>query len=413
MSHKYYWPKLVKDVKEYVFSCDICQRVKASRHCSYGEMQALPRSNGPWKEVTMNMITGLPSSKHDNSVHDAILVVVDRYTKMVRYVSANKTLTAIQLADMFFEKIVCHYETLKEIVFNRESIFTSSYWSEVCYHTKIKRRLSTVFHSQTDEQTEHQNQTLEHYLQCYCNEKQNNWVKLLSLTEFAYINAKQSTLGCSSFYMMTGYNAFIYYDVEDNAWEEKVPTAKNRVKQLHEARKKLSKQWESAVTSQVKAYNKKHKPKTYNKGNLVLLSMKNLSQKRSNKKLLHKFAESFRIQDIVRKQAYRLHLPTHYWIHNVFHVSYLESYNWRLNNQTMLKLPSSKLINESEEYKVEEILEKQRRKGELWYKVKWTGYPSEYNQWIPEQDLNGASELCEAYNVRVKKRDKREPGWEE
>ena len=140
--------------------------------------------------------------------------------------------------------------------------------------------------------------------------------------------------------------------------------------------------------------------------------MKNLSQKRSNKKLLHKFAESFHIQDIVRKQAYRLHLSTHYWIHNVFHVSYLESYNWRLNNQTMLKLLSSELIDESEEYEVEEILKKQHRKGELWYKVKWTDYPSEYNQWISEQDLDGASELCEAYNVRVKKRGKRESGWE-
>ena len=79
----------------------------------------------------------------------------------------------------------------------------------------------------------------------------------------------------------------------------------------------------------------------------------------------------------------------------------------------MLKLPSSELINESEEYEVEEILEKQHRKGELWYKVRWTDYPSEYNQWISEQDLNDASELHEAYDVKVKKRDKRESGWEE
>jgi len=76
-------------------------------------------------------------------------------------------------------------------------------------------------------------------------------------------------------------------------------------------------------------------------------------------------------------------------------------------------LPPSKLINEEEEYEVEEILEKQRRKGKLWYKVKWIGYPSKYNQWIPEQDLDGASELCEVYDVRVKKRNKRGSWWEE
>ncbi len=75
----------------------------------------------------MNIITDLLSSKHDDSIHDAILMVVDRYIKMIRYISTNKTLTAIQLTDMFFEKIACCYETLKEIVFNRGSIFTSSY----------------------------------------------------------------------------------------------------------------------------------------------------------------------------------------------------------------------------------------------------------------------------------------------
>jgi len=218
----------------------------------------------------------------------------------------------MQLADIFFEKIVCRYRALKEIVSDRGSIFTSSYWSEVYYQMNIKRRLNTAFHPQTDEQIRCQNQTLKHYLQCYCNEEQSNWVKLLPLAKFAYINAKQFTLGCSLFYTMTEYNAFIHYNIENNIWEEEVPAAKNRVKQLYKAHEKLLKQWKSAVASQVKAYNQRHKPKTYNKGNLVLLSMKNLSQKRLSKKLSHKFAESFHIQDIVEKQVYRLYLSTHY-----------------------------------------------------------------------------------------------------
>jgi hypothetical protein len=128
VSHKYYWLKLVKDVKKYVFSCNICQRVKVFKHHSYDEMQTLPHSNSLWEKVIMNMITGLPSSKHSDSVYDAILMIVDRYIKMTQYISISKTLTAMQLADIFFEKIVCRYRTLKEIVSDRGSIFTSSYW---------------------------------------------------------------------------------------------------------------------------------------------------------------------------------------------------------------------------------------------------------------------------------------------
>ncbi len=155
VSCKYYWPKLAKDVKKYVFSCNICQRVKVLKHCSYDKMQTLPHSNSLWEKIIMNMITGLPSSKHSDSVYDAILMIVDRYIKMAWYISISKTLTAMQLADIFFEKIVCCYKALKEIVSDRGLIFTSSYWLKVCYQMKIKRWLSTAFYSQTNEQTEH------------------------------------------------------------------------------------------------------------------------------------------------------------------------------------------------------------------------------------------------------------------
>ncbi len=79
------------------------------------------------------MITGLSLSKHSDSVYDAILMIVDGYIKMAWYISISKTLIAMQLADIFFKKIVCCYRALKEIVSNRSLIFTSSYWLEVYY----------------------------------------------------------------------------------------------------------------------------------------------------------------------------------------------------------------------------------------------------------------------------------------
>jgi len=61
------------------------------------------------------------------------------------------------------------------------------------------------------------------------------------LIEFTYINAKQTTLKYSSFYAMTDYNVFIYYDVKNNVLKEKIFAAKNRVKKLHIDRKTLLK----------------------------------------------------------------------------------------------------------------------------------------------------------------------------
>ena len=147
LSCKYYWHELSEDVKKYVFSCDMCQKIKVSRHHSYSDMQSLLCSTDSWKKMIMNMITDLSLSKCRDNIYDAILVMIDHYTKMTRYFSTINKLTAVKLTDMFFKHIVLQYRISREIVSNQESIFTSSYWSEVCYQVKMKCWLSIIFHS--------------------------------------------------------------------------------------------------------------------------------------------------------------------------------------------------------------------------------------------------------------------------
>ena len=48
--------------------------------------------------------------------------------------------------------------------------------------------LLTAYHPQTDGQTKQTNQTLEQCLRHYINFKQNNWIDLLPLAQFAYNN---------------------------------------------------------------------------------------------------------------------------------------------------------------------------------------------------------------------------------
>ena len=45
----------------------------------------------------MNFITDLPLSKHKYCVYDAILVVVNRYTKMIVYIPTIKKINAVDL----------------------------------------------------------------------------------------------------------------------------------------------------------------------------------------------------------------------------------------------------------------------------------------------------------------------------
>ncbi len=61
------------------------------------------------------------------------------------------------------------------------------------YFFRIKRQLSTAFHSQTDGQTERQNCVLEQYLRGYVNFQQDDWAPFLAPAEFAYHAAVYSS----------------------------------------------------------------------------------------------------------------------------------------------------------------------------------------------------------------------------
>ena len=131
----------------------------------------------------------------------------------------------MQLTDLFYEKIVCCFKTLREVMSDWDSVFTSVFWSDLCYHMKMKCRLSTVFHSQTDKQTECQNQILKHYIRCYCSDKQDNWINLLSLAEFAYQNKMQTLIEYNLFYTIYNYHSIIHY-VENDSRKEKMSAVK-------------------------------------------------------------------------------------------------------------------------------------------------------------------------------------------
>ena len=90
------------------------------------------------KKKIINIITDLLPYKHSNNIYNAILIVVDCYIKIIRYISISKILIVVEFADIFFQEIICWYDIFKEIVLNRDLIFMSIYWFKIYYIIKIK-----------------------------------------------------------------------------------------------------------------------------------------------------------------------------------------------------------------------------------------------------------------------------------
>jgi hypothetical protein len=71
VSSDYYWPKLTSDVIRYVERCFICQRSKGAL-TNAGLYTPLPVPNGPWLDVSMDFVLGLPNRQ---SNMDSIFLV--------------------------------------------------------------------------------------------------------------------------------------------------------------------------------------------------------------------------------------------------------------------------------------------------------------------------------------------------
>ncbi len=294
----------------------------------------------------MNFITDLSSSKWKEVMYDLILVIVDHYMKMMCYLSMKKTLTVVELAELFFKKIALKYEISSDIIINKDSLFINAFWSKICYHAKMKRWLSIAFHSQTDDQTEWQNQTLKHYLRVYCFEKQDNWTTLLLIVEFIYHQIKHASLSCSLFKIMYDYESIFDIHIENDAMKEEVSAAKEHVEMLKDMWNTLMQWWQNMINTQTKYYNQKYKFKFFNVDDLVMLSAKNLKQKKSSKKLSNKMIKLFCIQELIDKQTYCLDFSIIYRVHSVFHVSLLKLYNRRLNDDFILDYFVFELIDD-------------------------------------------------------------------
>ncbi|CAI7798641.1 unnamed protein product [Closterium sp. NIES-53] len=124
----YYWPRMAADVQQFVTSCDTCQRMKSSKKKKTGLLQPLPVPEQPWQVVSLDFITGLPSTSRG---HDSILVVIDKFSKMGHFIPTNATATAEATARLFFDRIITIHGIPATLISDRDPKFTSKFWKEL------------------------------------------------------------------------------------------------------------------------------------------------------------------------------------------------------------------------------------------------------------------------------------------
>uniref|UniRef100_A0A803TM74 Gypsy retrotransposon integrase-like protein 1 n=1 Tax=Anolis carolinensis TaxID=28377 RepID=A0A803TM74_ANOCA len=235
----FWWPKIRRDVENYVSTCPVCQRSKTRREKPSGLLQPLPTPSRPWEIISADFIIDLPSSHGFTT----ILVVVDLFTKMAHFIPCEGLPTAKETADLFLQHVFHLHGLPKSLVTDRGAQFTSRFWKALQSLLGIDSRLSTAHHPQTDGQTERTNAPLEQYLRCYVNYQQDNWADLLSLSEFAFNNATQNSTKEAPFFANYGFHPRFFPPVVEKT---EVPAAENWLQELTAVQELLHQQLDQA-----------------------------------------------------------------------------------------------------------------------------------------------------------------------
>jgi len=250
IKRNYYWPNMEEWVRNYIRTCDAYQRNKTARHRKYGKLVPLEIPSRSWEQISVDFITDLPNVKGYNQCW----VIVDMFTKMAHFIPL-KNRKAKELALIFVREVWRLHGLPKRVISDPDTVFMSSFWSEVMRLLEVELDKSSAYHSQSDGQTEPVNQVLEHYLRTYGMWDQDDWVDLLPFEEFCYNNTIHTATKQTQFF--AAYHQHFeknFKNPRDNATESNNPEAVKTVEDLDAMREAMRENMKAAQTRMPKYY---------------------------------------------------------------------------------------------------------------------------------------------------------------
>jgi hypothetical protein len=191
----FYWPGMKQDISEFIKSCPTCQLNKSENVPYHGLLQPLSIPDMAFQHLTMDFIEALSKSEGK----DTILVVVDKLVKYAHFIAMSHPFTTSKVVHLFIDNVFKLHGLPLIIITDRDRIFTSHLWQELFKYMKVKLKFSSVYHPQTDGQSEKVNQYLENYLRCPSFQNPKKWNSLLSTAEWWYNTCFHTSLKTTPF----------------------------------------------------------------------------------------------------------------------------------------------------------------------------------------------------------------------
>ncbi len=323
----------------------------------------------------MNFITELSLSENYN----VICIIICYLIKKRHYVFCHWKDDDISVEEMIWIMLWNVYQLhdlFSSIVLNRDFQFISTMWQSLCKWLRITASLSTVYHSEINDQLKWVNQDVERELRIYCNYMQNDWAKWLFMMKFSENFNIFSIISMTFFYFNKSFHLRMSFDSDTTDYETTCEHLEARkaddiiiqMKELLIFDCQQLKKTKQITEAQV---NKHRWNVIYEVNDWVWLFSKNIKTTKSCKDLKDKQLEFYQITVKVEIFYHLRLLISMKQLHSMFNLKLLCSYFKDSLLEQHLKSSKSLTIKDNKHWKIDDILNFKHYQDQIQYKVKW------------------------------------------
>ena len=207
---RFFWPKMERDIVEYVTSCDICQKRKANTN-TRAPLKPIPVVHRVWQRVAMDIIGKVTKSNNGNEYILSIVEYETRYAKAFAMPDSESS----TIAKIFRDHILLEHGVPSQLLTDQGRNLTDGVMRELCNLVGVKKIQTTAYHPQTDGLVEKFNGTLGNMLSAYASNQPDNWDEYLKFAVFAYNTSVHTSTKDTPHYLLYGNDPLEPFDLAE------------------------------------------------------------------------------------------------------------------------------------------------------------------------------------------------------
>jgi len=399
----FYWINIYKDVFNYVKTCPTCQKAKPNFSQPQGLLEPIMVER-PMQEWSMDVHGPLPTTSKGNNY---IILFIDRFTGWVEASAVPQQKTKV-VAEAFARDVICRHGTPEGLASDKaNNLVRSKVIQKVCHQFGITPKTTTAYHPAANGQAEICFKTIDNILRKFVSYHQKDWdlylPYALATMRFSISEPRQE----SPAFLTYGRDPNLPVDLEMgilrlqgeklDAYDYKAALIGRLQVAFDLVRNNLLQAKEKAK----KRHDASHIEPQFKVGDLVLLSKVEVTPG-TTKKLAMLWKGPYRVTARNSTLNYTITLINNPSKQERIHASRLKIFFPPSDpSRTCLTDEPSDFETgpeniDSDPVEIDAIIKHRKVDGKNQYYVHFSGYNSNYNIWINEEDIS-AVELLQKY----------------